>query len=180
MPVTSPFHPDFRIFQTARRRPIGTTLGSIVTTRALLIEDDDRLARFTAEYLEQRGMVVTRCSTGEAGLVELNRATFDVVILDVMLPGKDGFEVCRQIRAKSAVPILIVTARTEELDRVLGLELGADDYVMKPFSVRELLARINAVVRRATGKLGPPTGRVTAGRLTLERGTMRVQVDGKD
>src|SRR4051794_13630123 len=148
--------------------------------RALFIEDDDRLALFTAEYLEQRGVLVTRCSTGEQGLVELHRATFDVVILDVMLPGRDGFEVCRQIRARSAVPIVIVTARTEELDRVLGVELGADDYVIKPFSLRELLARINAVVRRATGRLGPPAGRISAGRITLERGTMRVQVDGKD
>lgn len=151
-----------------------------MSTRALFIEDDDRLALFTAEYLEQRGVIVTRCATGEQGIAKLNHGPFDVVILDIMLPGADGFEVCRQIRARSAVPIVMVTARTEELDRVLGLELGADDYVLKPFSVRELLARINAVVRRASGKMGPPGGQLTAGRITLDRSTMRVQVDGKD
>jgi DNA-binding response OmpR family regulator len=148
--------------------------------RALLVEDDARLARFTAEYLEERGVRVTHCSDGEQALLEHARQTFDIVVLDVMLPGKNGFEICRALRERSAVPIVVVTARTEESDRVLGLELGADDYVVKPFSPRELLARIEALVRRATGKVGPAARVLRAGRVVVNTDAMRATVDGKD
>jgi len=147
---------------------------------ALLIEDDERLTRFTAEYLEERGVSVRCTASGEVGLVELERYTFDVVILDVMLPGRDGFSVCRSIRKRSSVPILLVTARGEEADRVLGLEFGADDYLVKPFSPRELLARVRALVRRALGHAGPPSTPIVVGRLTLDPSMVRATVDGRE
>jgi DNA-binding response OmpR family regulator len=150
------------------------------TIRALFVEDDDRLARFTREYLEQRGVMVTHVRDGESALAEEAKGAFDVVILDVMLPGRDGFDVCRALRRRTSVPIIVVTARTEESDRVLGLELGADDYLVKPFSPRELLARLNALVRRATGRVGPPAGLVRIGKLSVDLGAMRVSVDGAD
>ena len=148
--------------------------------RALFVEDDDRLARFTKEYLEQRGVAVTHVRDGEHALAEQAKETFDVVILDVMLPGRDGFDVCRTLRRRTGVPIILVTARTEESDRVLGLELGADDYLVKPFSARELLARLHALVRRSTGHAGPLGGAIAIGRLAVDLGAMRVSVDGTD
>jgi two-component system, OmpR family, response regulator len=146
---------------------------------ALLVEDDDRLAQFTAEFLEQNGVGVTRVSDGDAALRAARARTFDVVILDLMLPRVDGLEVCRGLRARSAVPILIVTARTGETDRVVGLELGADDYLGKPFSARELLARVRALVRRARGQVGPETDVVRVGVLELRVGSMGVTYDGR-
>jgi two-component system OmpR family response regulator len=146
---------------------------------ALLVEDDDRLAQFTAEFLEQNGVAVTRVSDGDAALRAARARTFDVVILDLMLPRVDGLEVCRGLRARSAVPILIVTARTGETDRVVGLELGADDYLGKPFSARELLARVRALVRRARGQVGPETDVVRVGVLELRVGSMGATYDGR-
>jgi DNA-binding response OmpR family regulator len=139
---------------------------------ALMIEDDERLARFTAEYLEQNGVKVTIAADGDAGLHESRQGGFDVVVLDLMLPLRDGLSVCKEIRAVSDVPIIIVTARVDEADRVIGLELGADDYLSKPFSPRELLARVRAVVRRAQGRVGPASGTLRAGPLTLHASSM--------
>ena len=124
----------------------------------LLVEDDHRLADLTREYLEGHGLAVVHAADGRRGLDEALSGRYDVVLLDLMLPGKDGLEVCRELRARSDVPIIVLTARGEEADRVLGLELGADDYLAKPFSPRELLARIRAVVRRARGRAGPEAG----------------------
>ncbi|HEY0838759.1 MAG TPA: response regulator, partial [Vulgatibacter sp.] len=104
---------------------------------ALLVEDDDKLARLLCGYLEGHGAIVTRVADGERGLREALAHRFDVVLLDLMLPGKDGLEVCRELRARSDVPVIVLTARGEEADRILGLELGADDYLAKPFSPRE-------------------------------------------
>ena len=145
---------------------------------ALLVEDDDRLARFTAEFLEQNGVAVTRASDGETGLREAATRTFDVVILDLQLPRRDGLSVCRELRTRSSVPILVVTARSEEPDRIVGLELGADDYLGKPFSARELLARMRALVRRARGQLGPATDVLIAGALELRTAAMTVSYRG--
>src|ERR1700738_3927416 len=111
----------------------------------LLIEDDARLAQFTIQYLQRYEVQVTHVADGERGLREALRASYDAVLLDLMLPMKDGLSVCRELRAYSDVPILMVTAHGEEVDRVLGLELGADDYLSKPFSPRALLARVRAV-----------------------------------
>jgi len=146
---------------------------------ALLVEDDERLARFTAEFLEQHGVAVTLAYDGEAAIAQARKVAFDVIILDLLLPRRDGLTVCREIRAVSSVPILIVTARTDEPDRILGLELGADDYLGKPFSARELLARIRALVRRARGDLGPRSEIVKVGPLELGLATMQVRYLGR-
>jgi DNA-binding response OmpR family regulator len=121
----------------------------------LYVEDDERLARLTARYLESHGVRVTVAPDGVAGIREALRLRPDVILLDLMLPAVDGLEVCRQLRSKIDTPIIMVTARGEESDRVLGLERGADDYIGKPFSSRELLARIRAQARRARGRAGP-------------------------
>jgi DNA-binding response OmpR family regulator len=147
---------------------------------ALLVEDDERLARFTCEYLQEQGVAVVRAADGEEGLNEALRHRYDVVILDLMLPRRDGLDVCRELRTRSDVPVIVVTARTSEVDRVVGLELGADDYLPKPFSVRELLARIRALVRRARGQVGPAARTIRAGRLLLHPGSLRATLAGRE
>jgi DNA-binding response OmpR family regulator len=147
---------------------------------ALLVEDDTRLASLTAEYLRGHGVQVVVAADGAAGLAEARRARFDVVLLDLMLPGRSGLEVCRELRSRSDVPILILTARGEEADRVLGLEIGADDYLIKPFSPRELLARIQAQVRRARGQAGPTTQPLVLGDLELDPGSLRATLGGRE
>ncbi|WP_059436115.1 response regulator transcription factor [Anaeromyxobacter sp. PSR-1] len=147
---------------------------------ALLVEDDLRLAAFTREYLEGHGVAVVHVTDGRRGLDEALGGRFDVVLLDLMLPGKDGLEVCRELRSRSDVPVIVLTARGEEADRVMGLELGADDYLAKPFSPRELLARIRAVVRRATGRAGPARETVRVGALVVDPAARRVTLDGRE
>src|SRR5437763_6139943 len=116
----------------------------------MLVEDDDAIGRLVKAYLEQQdGWRVVWLRTGEEAVAELRRHPVRLVVLDIGLPGIDGFEVCRRMRAQSKVPIVMLTARDEEPDRVVGFELGADDYVAKPFSPRELAARIKAILRRA-------------------------------
>ncbi|MFY1830833.1 response regulator transcription factor [Myxococcus fulvus] len=149
------------------------------TIQVLLVEDDERLARLTARYLQEHGLVVTLAHSGSDALVESNRHVFDVILLDLMLPGRDGLEVCRDLRGRTDVPIIMVTARGEEADRVLGLETGADDYLAKPYSSRELLARIRAQVRRARGKAGPSSQPVQAGRLLMDPRSLRATLDGR-
>jgi two-component system OmpR family response regulator len=147
--------------------------------RILLVEDDDRLATLTARYLETHDVKVKRLGDGAAVLGECERALYDAVVLDLMLPGKDGVDVCRELRRRHAIPILMVTARGEEVDRVIGLEAGADDYVVKPFSPRELLARIRAQVRRARGEVGPSAAERVRKivRLTIAPHDLSVTVD---
>ena len=123
----------------------------MATQRILMIEDDASLASMVGEYLHAAGMQVEAAHDAAAGLAALSRTKPDAVILDVMLPDLDGFEVCRRIRARSGVPILMLTARGDDTDRIVGLELGADDYLPKPFNPRELLARIRAILRRVSG-----------------------------
>jgi len=147
---------------------------------ALLVEDDARLASLTAEYLRGHEVQVVVAGDGAAALAEARRGRFDVVLLDLMLPGGSGLDVCRELRARSDVPILILTARGEEADRVLGLELGADDYLTKPFSPRELLARIQAQVRRARGQAGPPTRPIVVGDLELDPASVRATLAGRE
>lgn len=129
----------------AASRPIGVTLDLV---RILLIEDDTRLAEHTMEYLTNHEATVEVAADGERGLERARSGEHDIVLLDLMLPKLDGIEVCKQLRATSTIPVIMLTARGDEVDRVVGLELGADDYVAKPFSPRELLARIRAVLRR--------------------------------
>jgi two-component system OmpR family response regulator len=146
--------------------------------RVLYIEDDERLARLTMEYLASHKIEVHLLPRGDLAVADVMKIRPDVVLLDLMLPGMDGFEVCRRLRARYDVPIIMVTARIEEADRVRGLEGGADDYVTKPFQSRELLARIRAHARRGRGEAGPRTERLDVGSLTLDPTTMEVTVRG--
>jgi|tagenome__1003787_1003787.scaffolds.fasta_scaffold20303604_1 two-component system response regulator RegX3 len=164
--------------------------------RVLIVEDDDAIATPLAKGLEREGLDVDRVETGTDALAHSAAGDFDVVLLDLGLPDRDGFDVCRELRARSDVPIIVVTARSEEVDRVVGLELGADDYIVKPFGFRELVARIRAVARRRSpapvpvGDAGaPPTNGnghaaaehappVEVGALSVDRRTRRVTVDG--
>jgi DNA-binding response OmpR family regulator len=143
----------------------------------LLVEDDDAIGRLVKSYLEQQdGWRVLWLRTGEEAIAELRRHPVRLVVLDIGLPGIDGFEVCRMLRAHSKVPIVMLTARDEEPDRVAGLELGADDYVAKPFSPRELAARIKAILRRAEPR--NPNELLTVGPIVLRRDSRDVTVDG--
>jgi two-component system OmpR family response regulator len=148
--------------------------------KILFVEDDEGLARLTTRYLQGCGLLVSCVSTGPDALAEVRRRQYDVVLLDLMLPGKDGVEVCRELRTRTDVPIIMLTARTEEVDRVMGLDAGADDYVTKPFSSRELVSRIRAVVRRARGLAGPPLQRISVGEISLDPASRSVWVSGRE
>jgi DNA-binding response OmpR family regulator len=145
-----------------------------MAVRVLLIDDDVRLQELLATYLEQNDVHVTTASDGARGLVAIDAGAFDAVLLDVMLPGMDGLEVLRRIRARSKVPVLMLTAKGDETDRVVGLEIGADDYVAKPFSPRELLARLRAVLRRS--QPAALSERIVVGDVALDVATREVRV----
>ncbi len=146
--------------------------------RVLMIEDDEALADMVAEYLGEAGYQVTSRGEAMSGLELIRRNEFDVLILDVMLPDLDGFEVCRKVRAESDLPILMLTARGDETDRIVGLELGADDYLPKPFNPRELLARLKAILRRRGAAPGARTLRF--GNLEIDREARIVRVEGRE
>lgn len=139
--------------------------------RLLVIDDDRKLCRLVRDYLEPLGYAVSAAHTGPDGVAAATTDTWHAVILDVMLPGCDGFEVLKQIRAKSSVPVLMLTARGEETDRIAGLEGGADDYLPKTFSTRELLARLRAVTRRAAATTAEEIAEVVAGDVRLDPAT---------
>jgi DNA-binding response OmpR family regulator len=142
----------------------------------LVVEDEDAIADPLAAGLRREGYDVTRVATGE-GALEASPA--DLVLLDLRLPDIDGLDVCRQLRERSRVPIIVLTARGEEADRVVGLELGADDYVVKPYGLRELIARIRAVTRRA-GSSGGATGILRAGDLEVDERSRRSTLGGRE
>ncbi len=144
----------------------------------LYVEDDPRLGQLTTTYLQHHGLIVHLVTSGEQALADLKRVCPDLVLLDVRLPGLDGYAVCRRLREQRDVPIIMVSALDEEADRVLGLEGGADDYVTKPFSSRELLARIRAQVRRARGRIAAEPQRITIGALTIDDSTRAVTLAG--
>lgn len=146
--------------------------------RLLLIEDDIRLASLTAEYLERNGFTVTRVTSGKEGLKRALRENFDLLLLDLMLPDLGGIDLCRELRDHSDIPVIMLTARGEEADRVLGLETGADDYMPKPFSPRELMARINALLRRYDRRAGPEEKIVSVGDLVVDSGAHRATLGG--
>jgi two-component system phosphate regulon response regulator OmpR len=148
--------------------------------RVLMIEDDERLAALVGEYLGALGIKVTARATAADGLQQLRHGGFEALILDVMLPDLDGFEVCRQVRAASDIPILMLTARGDETDRIVGLELGADDYLPKPFNPRELLARLRAILRRRGGAGAQRTMSLRFGRLEIDRDARVVRLDGEE
>jgi DNA-binding response OmpR family regulator len=146
--------------------------------RALLIDDDRELARLLGDYFAPHGVELEAVETGALGLERLEARSYDVVLLDVMLPGADGFEICRRVRRKHDIPIVMLTARGDDTDRIVGLELGADDYLPKPFNPRELLARVRAVMRRA--RPGAVSERLTVGTLDVDVPGHRVMVAGKE
>jgi DNA-binding response OmpR family regulator len=150
--------------------------------RALLVDDDHELARLLREYLGPHGVTVDHVEDGSRALERIAAAAdpYDIVLLDVMLPGADGFEVCRRIRAKGDVPIVMLTARGEDTDRVIGLEIGADDYVPKPFNPRELLARMRAVLRRSRGQIAPSTERIEVGDLIVDVPAHKASIGGRE
>jgi two-component system phosphate regulon response regulator OmpR len=153
--------------------------------RVLLVDDDEKLRRLLKEYLEGYEFRVLTLVDGEAVLNSIKKESPEIVILDIMLPKKDGLEVLKEIRAVSRVPVIMLTAKGEEADRVVGLELGADDYLPKPFSPRELLARMKAVLRRLEPGVKPTTGeseglRVEAGTLVLDKARQTLLMEGKE
>jgi DNA-binding response OmpR family regulator len=147
--------------------------------RILMIEDDAALARLVTDYLRPLGFDVTSAGTAADGVRRLEQEAFDAVLLDVMLPDIDGFEVCRRIRAGSDVPLVMLTARGQDEDRIVGLEIGADDYLPKPFNPRELAARLRAVLRRRSPRAGR-TAPLRFGRLEVDRDARVVRVDGAE
>jgi DNA-binding response OmpR family regulator len=153
-------------------------MGSEAAITVVYVEDDERLARLTTQYLGTHDVRVTLVHRGDLAVAEVLRVRPDVVLLDVMLPGMGGLEICRALRERIDVPIIMLTARGEEADRVMGLEGGADDYVSKPFSSRELLARLRAQARRARGAAGPRHERVEVGELVLDTSTFTATLRG--
>ena len=147
-----------------------------MTERILLIEDDIRLAEMVSDYLGRAGYRVERAETGAGGLALQMREAFDALVLDLMLPDMDGLDVCRKIRERASLPILMLTARGDTMDRIIGLELGADDYLPKPFEPRELLARLRAILRR---KGGTDRDVLRFGRLEIDRDAREVRLDGE-
>jgi two-component system phosphate regulon response regulator OmpR len=149
-----------------------------VAPNILLVEDDRRLAEMVSEYLGEAGFSVSVAGDGRTGLARLAAEPCDALVLDLMLPDMDGLEVCRQLRAFSDVPVLMLTARGDAMDRVVGLEIGADDYLPKPFEPRELLARLRAILRRWDRTRSSSVLRF--GRLEIDRDARGVRVDGAE
>ena len=147
--------------------------------RVLLVEDDARLADMLKEYLGQAGFGVTVAARGATALERLVDEHYQAVVLDLMLPDMDGLEVCRQLRARDDTPVLMLTARGDAIDRIVGLELGADDYLPKPFEPRELLARLRAIMRRRVQAAAGSEKSLHFGRLEIDRAARAVRLDGK-
>jgi DNA-binding response OmpR family regulator len=149
----------------------------VMAERILMIDDDSRLAGMVSDYLGGAGFRLTIAGTAREGEALLKRETFDAIILDLMLPDADGLDLCRRLRTVTDLPILMLTARGEPVDRVVGLELGADDYLAKPFEPRELKARLNAILRRTKGVARSDVLRF--GRLEIDHGAREVRLDGQ-
>ena len=150
----------------------------MVHGRILVVEDEPKIAQLLGDYLRQAGYGVTILGRGDQVVAQMRQTMPDLVLLDILLPGKDGMAVCREIRAFSNVPIMMLTARVEEVDRLVGLELGADDYVCKPFSPREVVARVKAVLRRSRSTAA--FERLTAGPVELDLDARQVRINGQD
>ena len=149
-----------------------------MSERVLLVEDDPRLAEMLSEYLGQAGFRISLATLGAAALRQLADHPYDAVVLDLMLPDMDGLDVCRQIRTSSDTPLLMLTARGDAIDRIIGLELGADDYLPKPFEPRELLARLRAILRRRTPGKTAAERPLHFGRLDIDTAARAILLDG--
>ncbi len=148
--------------------------------RILVVEDEAELAEALKFNLDRQGYETVVVGNGYDAVETVALGGIDLVVLDLMLPGLDGFEVCRRVRQHSNVPILMLTARADEVDRVIGLEIGADDYLTKPFSLRELLARVRALLRRASGERPLPSAVVSAGEVRVSEDERRAWRDGRE
>ena len=149
-----------------------------VADTILVVDDEARIVKLVRDYLERAGFDVLSAQDGETALTLARVEQPDLIVLDLMLPGVDGLDVCRRLRQVSGVPIIMLTARVEEADRIVGLELGADDYVTKPFSPRELVARVRATLRRASGEVGP-SSILRAGDMELDTAALAATVAGE-
>jgi two-component system, OmpR family, response regulator CpxR len=145
--------------------------------RLLIVDDDVELCSLLKEFLQRESFTVECVHDGRSGLEAAKQGNYDLIVLDVMLPGLDGFELLKQLRRESRVPVLMLTARGEDVDRIVGLELGADDYLPKPFNPRELTARVKAILRRTEAKVN--RGRIEVNGVVLDPGTREVTSDGK-
>jgi two-component system response regulator CpxR len=145
----------------------------------LLVDDDGELCSLLSQFLQREGFAVECEHEGNAGLTRALAGGYDLIVLDVMLPGLDGFEILRRLRQQSKVPVIMLTARGEDVDRIVGLELGADDYLPKPFNPRELAARIRAILRRYEKKPQPQAGRLEVNGVVLDSGTREVYSGGR-
>ncbi len=141
----------------------------------LIVEDEEKIASLLSDYLNDAGFRTSAQNNGDRVIAQIKKDPPDLVLLDIVLPGKDGIAICREIRQFSDVPIIMVTARVEEIDRLLGLELGADDYICKPFSPREVVARVKAIFRRLHAKPRTPT--LVSGSISLDDETHQVMID---
>ncbi len=150
--------------------------------KILVVDDEPSIREVVSLYLEEMGFDPTVVGDGHAALELIRTDPPDLLILDVMLPGVDGYEITRQVRANSAIPIILLTARADEIDRILGLELGADDYVVKPFSPRELVSRVKAVLRRTQQAAASPSNDnpISVGSMRIDPRTRRVTVEGEE
>jgi two-component system, OmpR family, response regulator len=150
----------------------------VMDLNVLIVDDDERLYELLAQYLAENGVIAKRAATGPLGLKAVESGeSFDAVLLDVMLPGLDGLSLLKRLREKSQIPVIMLTAKGDETDRVVGLELGADDYLAKPFSPRELLARLRAVLRRT--QVDPNKEQLTVGSMSFDVAARSVQRDGR-
>jgi two-component system response regulator BaeR len=143
----------------------------------LVVEDEEKITRLLCDYLKQAGFQTSSQANGHRVIAQVKKEPPDLILLDIMLPGKDGMALCREIRQFSNVPIIMITARVEEIDRLLGLELGADDYICKPFSPREVVARVKAIFRRVDA--APRANQVVVGAISLDDETHQVMIDKK-
>ena len=162
--------------------PLGGTLTitGVDKQRILVVDDEPELRRMLHRYLEAEGFEVADATDGETALARIRSSPPDLIVLDVGLPGTDGFTVLRETRRLSDVPVIMLTARAEEVDRVIGLTIGADDYIAKPFSPRELVARVRVVLRRGARGRAETDERIEFGGITLDLAGRRVGVDGKE
>ncbi|MBK9122157.1 MAG: response regulator transcription factor [Chloroflexi bacterium] len=151
-----------------------------MTETILIIDDEQRIIDLARMYLEQDGYLVKHETDGQAGFRHIVEHEPSLIVLDLMLPGMDGLEICRRVRAQSDVPIIMLTARSDDIDKIVGLELGADDYLTKPFNPRELLARVKAILRRTDRKSAPTSEVVTLGNLTIDPDRRMIMVDGRE
>lgn len=150
-----------------------------MTDTILVVDDEQRIIDLARMYIEQEGYRVASATDGKEALDKILADAPALIVLDLMLPTMDGFEVCRRVRARSDVPIIMLTARTDDIDKIVGLEMGADDYLTKPFNPRELIARIKAILRRSERKAGATTQPLTLGNLTITPQHRSVQVNGE-